>query len=200
VANDRSRNVDTQSKGAAENRPRREVEELRFRAAHLRQWEDEILTPVLLVYYCYAKAVHDVVRTGSIAEAVAETNTSRRAISRVNAVGAHTLEWFHEKWTHRSERGERLTKRDIEALAVTTLSKERAVLASAKAQVETSRKIEEATRRKKGPQRPFLPRAVREPLPEAPASGIFPSGSKLANTRSRKIDCASRAEKKSGST
>jgi hypothetical protein len=165
------------SKRDGATRPRKEVEELLFRAGHLRHWENEILTPVLLVYYCYAKAVHDVVRTGSIAEAAAALNANERSIRRANAVGARTFEWFHEKWMHRSDAGERLTRRHIEALALTTLPKERAALACAKARVESTRKIESATRREKGPQRPILPNLVEEPLPEAPTSGIFLSRS-----------------------
>jgi hypothetical protein len=196
VTNDES-HTDTQSERSDENVPRKEILELRFRAGHLRAWEDTALTSVLLVYYCCAKAVHEVVRTGSIAEAATALNVSKRSIRRVNAVGAHTFEWFHEKWMHRSEKGERFTKRDIEGLAMSTLSKQKAILASAKAQVESSRKIEVATRRDKGPLRPFVEHEAQEFSTEGPASGIFPSRSKLAKTRPRKIDEASRAEKKS---
>jgi hypothetical protein len=185
--------IGAQSKGSDANVPRKEVVELRFRAGHLRAWEDTALSGVLLVYYCFAKAVHEVVRTGSIAEAAAEMNMSKRSIGRANAVGAHTVEWFLEKWTHRSERGERFMKRDIESLAMTTPSKERAVVASAKAQVHASRKIEVATRRDKGPLRPFVEGEAQESSTKGPASGIFPSHSKLAKTRPRKIDEASRA-------
>jgi hypothetical protein len=200
VANDKSRSIGAKSNGGDESVPRKEVVELRFRAGHLRAWEDTALTGVLLVYYCCAKAVHEVVRTGSIAEAVAETNMSKSSIKRLNAVGAHTFEWFHEKWMHRSERGERFTKRDIEALAMTTPLREKAVLASAQAQVQVSRKIEAATRREKVPQRNFVESEAQESSTEAPASGIFSSRRKLAKTRSRTIDEASRVGKKSCSS
>ncbi len=178
---------------------RPEVEELLLRAGHLHHWEHEILTPVLFVYYCYAKAVHDVVRTGSMAEAAAIANVSRSSIFRANAVGAHPFEWFHERWTHRSEAGERLTKRDIEALAMTTASNERAALAGAKAHVPASRKMEQMTRRKKVPLRDFLGTGAAERLPEAPVSGIFLSDGGLPKARRRKTDGVSRAEKKSRS-
>jgi hypothetical protein len=173
-------------------------EELLFRAAHFRWWENEAQTPVLLTYYCYAKALRDFLRTGTIAEAAALARTSKASIKRAKALGAHPFEWFHEKWIFRSEAGDRLTRRDIESLAVTTLSQERAVLAAAKAHVGGSRKIEEATRRKKVPQRDSCTHEEHEPSTEGPASGIFPSRSKdLAKTRPRKIDDASREEKKS---
>lgn len=196
MSNDQSQ-IDVTSESSDEGVPRKEVEELLFQSAHLRRWEADVLTPLLLTYYPYAKAIHEVVVTGSIKEAAHLARVSESSTRRANAVGAHTDEWFLEKWAHRSKAGDRLTRRHIEALAVATLSQEKAAFADAQTRVGGSRKMEEATRRKKRPLRANLESGVAEPLAEPPASGTFPSRGELAKTRPRKVDGASQEDKKS---
>jgi hypothetical protein len=150
-------------------------DKLAFCAGYLRWWEDSSVGFLLLHYHAYARAVHEFLLTGAaIGEAAALAHTSESSIRRARTVGAHSFEWFHEKLMQRSNTGERLTRRHIELLALTTLSKEKAALAAAKAHVGNSRKMEEATRREKRPQRATLSSEETEPLAEGPVSGILP--------------------------
>jgi hypothetical protein len=168
---------------------RKELVELRFRAGHLRWWETEGRTAVLLIYYQYGKAVYDAVQAGiSIEEPASVAQVKESSIRRAKAVGTRPFEWFHEKCMYRSDAGERLTRRHIETLAIATASREKAALAAAKARVGGSRKMEEATRRKKLPQREDLPSEAIEPLSEGPASGTFPSPKGPAKARDRGMD------------
>jgi hypothetical protein len=174
--------IDAQPDGSDERIPRKDPRErLRFYAGYLRWWEDANVGFLLLHYFAYAQAVHDFLLTGAtIAEAAAVACNKVASIKRAKAVGAHTFDWFHEKLMHRSKTGDRLTRRHIEALAIATQSMEKAALALVATEVPPARKMEDTLRRTKVPPRDFRTSEVPEPLAEAPASGILPSGSGLA--------------------
>lgn len=148
---------------------RDKAEELVFCAGYLRWWEDATVEHLLLHYYAYARAVFEFLQTGrTIAEAAALAGASEANIKRARAVGRHSVAWFHEKLTYRSQAGERLTRRHIEALAIATLSEEHAALEQAQGGVGPARKLEKRVRRKNVPRRDVRVEGAPGPLSGEP--------------------------------
>jgi hypothetical protein len=179
-----------------------ELADLRSRAGRLRYWETEGQTATLLVYYQFAKAVHDFCQAGgSVREAMTAAQVEESSIRRAKAVGGRPFEWFHERWTFRSSLGERLTRRHIETLATAPASKGKAALEEARTRIGGSRKMETAVRRKKPPLREEVAGDAPKALRERSGSGTLSPDAEVEGARSggRTSGKATRAKKKSSS-